>query len=343
MGVQLPELIKPRPIEFKALSGKKIAIDAMNSLYQFLSSIRQMTGEPLKDSRGRVTSHLSGLLYRNVNLIEYGILPVYIFDGKPPALKAGVVEKRAEVRRTAGEKWKVALKEKRFEDARVYAQQASRLTDEMVEDSKRLLGYMGVPCIQAPSEGESQAAFMAERGDVWAAASQDYDSLLFGAPRLIRNLTISGKRKIPRKNLYVDVKPEIIYLDEVLGQLGITREQLVEIGIFIGTDYNPKGIPKVGPKKALELIREMKDARSAVLEKQLPVDFDIDRIKAMFLDYETTEDYRLEWKLPDTEKTIGFLCDEHDFSPERVEKGLQRLTDTTSRTKSQESLDAWFG
>jgi len=342
MGVQLPELIKPRPIEFKALSGKKIAIDAMNSLYQFLSSIRQFTGEPLKDSRGRVTSHLSGLFYRNVNLIEYGISPVYIFDGKPPALKGMVVEKRSEIRRTAGEKWKVALKEERFEDARVYAQQASRLTDEMADDSKRLLGHMGIPCVQAPCEGESQAAFMAKRGDVWAAASQDYDSLLFGAPRLIRNLTISGKRKLPRKKLYVDVKPEIIYLEEVLKHLGITREQLVEIGIFIGTDYNPKGVAGLGPKKALDLIK-LKDAKSVILEKQIPVDFDIDEIKAMFMDYETTEDYRLEWRPPDTEKTMGFLCDEHDFSPERVEKGLQRLADKTAGAKSQESLDAWFG
>ncbi len=343
MGVQLPELVRSRPVEFKALSGKKIAIDAMNSIYQFLSGIRQMTGEPLKDSRGRVTSHLSGLFYRNVNLIEYGVLPVYIFDGKPPALKRGVVEKRSEIRRTAGEKWKLAVKEKRFEDARVYAQQASRLTDEMIGDSKRLLEYMGIPWAQAPSEGESQAAFMAQKGDVWAAASQDYDSLLFGAPRLIRNLTLSGKRKLPRQNVYVDVKPEIIHLDEVLKHMGITREQLVEIGIFIGTDYNPKGVAGLGPKKALDLIRELKDAKSAILEKQMSVDFDVDELKAMFLDYETTEDYKLEWKLPDSEKMMSLLCDEHDFSPERVEKGLRRLTDKTSETKSQESLDAWFG
>ncbi len=342
MGVQLPELVKSRPVEFKALSGKKIAIDALNSIYQFLSGIRQPTGQPLMDSRGRVTSHLSGLFYRNVNLVEYGVLPVYIFDGKPPALKKGVVERRSEIRRAADEKWKLALKDGRMEDARTYAQQASRLTDGMIEDSKRLLEYMGLPWIQAPGEGESQAAFMAEKGEVWAAASQDYDSLLFGAPRLIRNLTVSGKRKLPRKNVYVDVKPEIIHLEEVLKNLGVTREQLVEIGIFIGTDYNPKGVAGLGPKKALDIIK-LKDAKAALAEKRMSLDFDIDEIKKLFLNYETTGDYELEWRLPDIEKTLGFLSDEHDFSPERVEKGLQRLADKTAETKSQKSLDTWFG
>lgn len=342
MGVQLPELIKPRALEFRSLNGKKIAIDAMNSLYQFLSIIRQPTGQPLKDSRGRVTSHLSGLFYRNINLIEHGIFPVYVFDGKPHALKRKVLEKRSEVRRSAGEKYQAAIKEERYEDARVYAQQSSKLTGDMIEESKRLLGHLGIPVIQAPFEGEAEAAFMAISGEVWAAASQDYDSLLFGAPRLIRNLTISGKRKLPRKNIYTDVRPEIIYLDETLKNLGINREQLVEIGIFIGTDYNRKGIEGIGPKKALALIRS-NDAKSVISEKGIMVDFDVDEIKALFLDYETSKDYKLKWEGPDREKTLRFLCDEHDFSPERINKGLERLSLKTSEKKSQESLDAWFG
>jgi flap endonuclease-1 len=343
MGVQLSEIIKPRPIEFRSLAGKKIAVDAMNSIYQFLSSIRQPTGEPLKDSRGRVTSHLTGLFYRNVNLLEYGTMPVYIFDGRPPELKRAVTEKRKEIRSEAREKWKTALAEGRMEDARTYAQQASRLTPEMVEDSKRLLGYMGMPWIEAPGEGEAQAAFMANKGEVWAAASQDYDSLLFGAPRLIRNLTISGKRKLPKKNIYVDVKPEILYLDEVLKSLEITREQLVEIGILVGTDYNPKGVAGLGPKKALALIKEHKEAKAGLNEKSLEIDFDIDKIKELFLNFETTTDYELEWDFPDTQKTLGLLCDEHDFSPERVKKGLARLEEKTTDAKSQKSLDSWFG
>ena len=343
MGVQLSEIIKPRPIEFKSLAGKKIAVDAMNSIYQFLSSIRQPTGEPLKDSRGRVTSHLTGLFYRNVNLLEYGIMPVYIFDGRPPELKRAVTEKRKEIRSNAHEKWKVALAEGRMEDARTYAQQASKLTGEMIEDSKKLLGYMGMPFIEAPGEGEAQAAFMANKGEVWAAASQDYDSLLFGAPRLIRNLTISGRRKLPRKNIYVDIRPEILHLDEVLKNLEITHDQLVEIGILIGTDYNPKGVAGIGPKRALALIKEQIDAKSAIREKELEINFDTDEIKDLFLNFDTASDYKLEWNLPDEKKTIGLLCDEHDFSVERVKKGLARLEEKTTDAKSQRSLDAWFG
>jgi len=343
MGVALQEILNPRPIEFRSLAGKKIAVDAMNSIYQFLSSIRQPTGEPLKDKRGRVTSHLTGLFYRNLNILEQGIMPVYIFDGKPPDLKFGVTKARSQIRANAHDKWKVALKEGRMEDARTYAQQSSKLTGEMIEDSKKLLGYMGMPWIQAPGEGEAQAAYMADENEVWAAASQDYDSLLFGAPRLIRNLTVSGKRKLPRKNIYVDVHPEIIHLGEVLKSLEITREQLVEIGILIGTDYNPKGVPGIGPKKALALIKEQKNVKSALGEKKLSIDFDLDTIKKLFLNFDTTTDYKLEWNPPDSEKTLSLLCDEHDFSHERVRKGLTRLNEKATDAKSQKSLDTWFG
>ena len=184
---------------------------------------------------------------------------------------------------------------------------------------------------------------MAGTGEVWAAASQDFDSLLFGAPRLVRNLTVSGKRKLPRKNIYVDVRPEIIHLEEALKTLEITREQLVEIGILIGTDYNPKGISGLGPKKALALIKEQMNAKSAMKEKEIEPDFDIDEIKDLFLSFETTSDYSLEWHVPDAQKTMSLLCDEHDFGIERVKKGLSRLEEKAIDTKSQKSLDSWFG
>ena len=242
MGVQLTDLISSKPLQFSELAGKRVAIDAMNSLYQFLSIIRQQTGEPLKDTSGRVTSHLSGLLYRNVNLMDFGILPVYVFDGKPHVLKKKVIEGRIDVRTSAEKKWKDALSVGDLEKARTFAQQASRLSSDMIQDSKRLLGYMGIPTVQALTEGEAQAAYMTGKGDVWATGSQDYDSLLFGASRLARNLTVSGRRKIPRKNIYVDVVPEIFYLDKVLDDLKISREQLIDLSILIGTDYNPGGV-----------------------------------------------------------------------------------------------------
>lgn len=342
MGVQLTGLMEPQPIQFKELAGKKIAVDAMNSLYQFLSIIRQPTGEPLRDSKGRVTSHLSGLLYRNVNLMEFGILPVYVFDGKPPRLKKEVVEGRTEVRVEAERKWKEALALGELEKARTFAQQASRFSPEMLEDSKRLLEYMGLPCIQAPAEGEAQAAHMTSRGDVWATGSQDYDSLLFGSPRLVRNLTISGKRKIPRKNIYVDVAPEIFHLDKVLEELQIKREQLIELSIFIGTDYNPGGVGGIGPKKAYKMIKDFGTAEKAVEEKEIQLGFDIDDIKDLFLNPEVIDEYELRWETPQVENVVRFLCDERDFSIERVEKAMHKLETKVKEVVSQSSLDGWF-
>lgn len=342
MGVQLADLVSPKEVDFESLKGKRIAIDAMNSLYQFLSIIRQPTGEPLRDRQGRITSHLSGLLYRNVNLVEYGIKPIYVFDGKPPSLKGAVVERRMEVREAAGEKWKQALKEGKLEEARVYAMQSSRFSEEMLEDAKKLLTLLGIPWIQAPSEGEAQAARMVIEGDAWAVGSQDYDSLLFGSPRLVRNLTISGKRKLPRKNVYVEVKPELIVLDSVLSYLNITREQLIDLSILVGTDYNPSGVEGIGPKKAYGLIQEFGSADKAIEEKGIKVEFDLEAVRQLFFEPSTTTDYTLEWKRPRKEEVIDFLCGERDFSVDRVSKALEKLEASFMETRQQSSLDAWF-
>lgn len=343
MGVQLTSLIKPEPIDFKDMAGKVIAIDAMNSLYQFLSSIRQPTGESLKDSHGRITSHLSGLFYRNVNIMDQGIKPIYVFDGKPPELKKATVAMRREVREKADERWQSALAEGRMEEARVAAQQASRFTKDMLEDSKRLLDLMGIPYIQAPSEGEAQAAYMVSRGDAWAVGSQDYDSLLFGATRLVRNITVSGRRKLPRKQVYVDVVPEIFYLDKVLTSLEITREQLVDLSILMGTDFNPKGVEGIGPKKAYKLVKEYGGAEEAVREKGIEIDFDIEAIRDIFLNIPVVEDYDVNWKVPDREGIMEFMCDEREFSSGRMENPLKKLEKSMTEAKSQSNLDSWFG
>ena len=209
MGVQLGDLISRSKISLRDLSGKSLAIDGYNTLYQFLSIIRGLDGRPLMDKEGRVTSHLSGLLYRTANLVEVGIQPSYVFDGEPPKLKRLEIMRREEVKREATVKYRRALEEGKMEEVRTYAQATARLRDYMVSDAKRLLSLMGVPWVQAPSEGEAQAAHMAAKRDVYAAASQDYDSLLFGAPVLVRNIAISGRRKLPRRIAYVEVEPEI--------------------------------------------------------------------------------------------------------------------------------------
>jgi len=322
-------------VNLQDLAGKSIAIDAYNALYQFLAIIRQPDGTPLKDSTGRVTSHLSGLLYRTSNLVEMGIKVAYVFDGVPPALKEVEIQRRMKMKEEAAVKYEKALAEGKIEEARTYAQATSRLKDYMEQDSKRLLTLMGIPWIQAPSEGEAQAAYMTKKGVTNFCASQDYDSLLFGAPTLIRNVTISGRRKLPRKPVYVEVVPEVVELDKVLTQLGITYEQLVDIGILVGTDYNPEGIRGIGPKTVNELLQtSLKDA-------EFPVD--PQRIRDIFLHPKVTDNYRLEWHEPDVEGVVDFLCRERDFSEDRVRKALEKMSKGIKEEKAKTTLDAFFG
>jgi len=336
MGVDLGELLSKKRIEIKNLSGKWIAVDAFNTLYQFLSIIRQKDGTPLMDSSGRVTSHLSGLLYRATNLIELGVKIVFVFDGEPFHFKSGTIQERSEVRAKAEAAWEEARAECR--DGFKYAQAASRINAEILEDARRLISAMGLPMVQAPSEGEAQAAYMAVKGDAYAAGSQDYDSLLFGAPNVVRNLAITGKRKLPRRNVYVDVEPELIILDEELSRLGVSRKQLIEIGIMCGTDYN-QGLPRVGPKTALKLIKEHEDLESVLASQGETIDH-YEEIREFFLHPDVTDDYTIKITRPNMKGIMSFLVDERDFDPGRVEKVASRLEEVYR--SGQSTLDKWF-
>ena len=239
MGVNLSGIVPVENLSLEDLSGKAVAIDAYNAIYQFLSTIRGPDGTPLKDASGRVTSHLAGLLYRNVNLLEAGIKPIYVFDGVPHELKSQTLAERSERRSKAQQEWEEAITEGDIERARCKATQSSRMTNEIAESSRILLTYLGIPIVQAPEEGEAQAAYMASTGQVWAASSQDFDSLLFGAPRLVRNLNITGRRKMPGSKVYRDISIELIELSKVLEANGLrSREQLIDLAILMGTDYN---------------------------------------------------------------------------------------------------------
>ena len=341
MGVQLSEIIPKEKIELENLAGRKIAIDAFNSLYQFLSIIRQPDGTPLMDSKGRTTSHLSGLFYRTGKLVEYGIQPIYVFDGKPPELKRTVSEERKKAREEAHEKWKEALKEGDMERAKRHAQASSKLTGEMVEESKRLLETMGIPWVQAPAEGEAQAAYMVQHGDAWASASQDYDSILFGSPRLIRNLTITGRRKLPGKNIYVSVEPELIELEKALKELEIDRKGLIDMGILIGTDFN-EGIKGIGPKKALAYVKEGKTVKQVYKELEMEPEVDLDELRELFLKHDITNNYELKWGGVKKGEIRKILVEEHDFSEERIEKTMEELEDKLNQKASQCRLDNWF-
>ncbi|MEM3566475.1 MAG: flap endonuclease-1 [Candidatus Bathyarchaeia archaeon] len=344
MGVNLRDIVPKTVIRLDDLSGKSIAIDAYNALYQFLAIIRQPDGTPLKDSSGRITSHLSGLLYRTSNLIELGIKPIYVFDGVPPALKEVEIKRRMKAKEEALTKYEQALREGKIEEARMYAQATSSLKDYMAEDSKRLLDLMGIPWIQAPSEGEAQAAHVVKRGDADYCASQDYDSLLFGAPRLVRNVTISGRRKLPGKNVYIEVEPEVIELEQVLKECGITHEQLIDVGILVGTDFNPEGIKGLGPKTALKLIKEygsLENALPYIKNAEFPVE--PQKIKEIFLHPKVTDNYKIEWREPDVDGVVDFICRERDFSEDRVRKALEKMQKGISKLKGKTTLERWFG
>jgi len=342
MGVQLGDTVVKQTLVLEQLRGQVIAVDAMNSLYQFLSIIRQRDGELLRDSKGRVTSHLSGLFYRTANFVEAGIKPAYVFDGRYPVLKVKTVEHRKEVRVEAAAEWKRALDEGRVEDARKFAQRAGRVDTDMINQAKALLDVIGIPWVQAPGEGEAQAARLVQRGDAWAAASQDFDSLLFGAPTLVRNLAITGRRKLPGKDVYVEVFPELIELERVLGELGLTREQLVDIGVLIGTDFN-EGIKGIGPKKALELVKKH-GSMAEIVKTELGGKFEVDpmEVREIFLKPDVTDQYQLRWGDPDPEGIKSFLCGEHDFSEDRVQSGIEKLMKGKAE-RGQAQIEKWFG
>jgi len=343
LGVNLRALVPKTSVDLANLGGKAVAIDAYNALYQFLAIIRQPDGTPLKDHTGRITSHLSGLLYRTSNLVEMGVKVVYVFDGIPPTLKEVEIKRRARVKEEAIVKYEKALQEGKMEEARTYAQMTSRLKDYMRDDAKRLLNLLGIPLVQAPSEGEAQAAHLAKKRDADFCASQDYDSLLFGAPQLIRNVTISGRRKLPRKNVYIEVVPEIVELDKVLDELGVTYEQLVDIGILVGTDFNPEGVKGVGPKTALQLIKEHGSLEKALQKLEEPL-FPVEpqRIRDIFLHPKVTDNYRLVWSEPDVDGVIEFMCGERDFDEDRVRKALEKMKMGIKKAKGAATLEQWF-
>lgn len=346
MGLNIREIIPKKDLEFSDLKGKIVCVDAFNTLYQFLSTIKQADGTSLKDAEGRITSHLSGILYRNVALISEGVKLVYVFDGKPPELKSKIHAERRKVKEAALEKYEAAKQAEDIDSMRKYSSQLVRLEPGMIEESKELLNSLGVITVDAPSEGEAEAAYLCNKDDAYAAVSQDYDSLLFGAKRLIQNLTLSRKRKTSGGS-YVEVRPTMIELKDVLAELGITREKLICVGILIGTDYNPKGIPGIGQKTALKLVKEYntpKEIFDSVKEKIEALDdadkFDWEEIYNIFINH-PKKDVDFEFPKIDEEKIKKILIERHGFGEERVEKQLEKLRKVEDG-KKQTGLDAWM-
>ncbi|MFH2112224.1 MAG: flap endonuclease-1 [Candidatus Bathyarchaeota archaeon] len=339
MGVPLTPIIVKKTLTLGDLKGRSFAVDAFNVLHQFLALIRTRDGTPLMDRDGRVTSHLVGLAFRTTRLIsDYGMRLVFVFDGRPPALKSGEVEKRREARRKAEHEYQEALSRGDVAEAYSKAVMTGRLTSEALGDAKRLLTLLGIPWVQAPGEGEAQAAYMARVGHVWASNSRDYDSLLFGTPRLVRYLTIGGEEWLPSKGRARKLEPELIDLETLLGHLEITREQLIDLSILVGTDFN-LGVKGIGPKTALKLIRKhgsLEALPEEILERVPP---QYNEVRSTYLEPDVTAEYIVRPGKLQEEELRAFLCDERSFSMDRVDTLIERMR----QAGRQRSLSDYIG
>ena len=340
MGLNLKELVVREKTTLEAFSSKVIAVDAYNAIYQFLASIRGPDGLQLADSEGRITSHLSGLLYRNINFLSLGIKPVYVFDGKPPSLKTAEIERRKQIKKDATVKYEKAIADGNMEDARKFAQQTTSMKDGMVKESKQILTFFGIPYIDAPSEGEATAAHLTNTGQAYASASQDFDSILCGAKRLIRNFTNSGRRKIPNRNTFVEIEPELIETQKTIDALGVSREQLVDIGILIGTDFNPNGFERIGPKTALKMIKQHSRLEDIPqIQEQLQA-IDYEQIRKIFLEPLVANVDEIVFGNVDYDGMMNYLVKERSFSEDRIQSSLNRLKKALE--KKSHNLDQWF-
>ena len=345
MGLNFKELIVKQEISLKDLQGRILAVDSMNLLYQFLTTIRSPDGSVLTDAQGRVTSHLIGLFSRTTALMEQNIKLALVFDGKAPEIKRKTWEKRTAVKQEASLQLKQAQEAEDQGEMRKFASRTAVLTKDMISDAQQLLRALGLPIIQAPSEGEAQAAHIVKQGKAYACVSQDYDTLIFGAPLVVRNLSVEGKRKKAGKLAYETIKPECIYLKDILTHLNLTQDQLILLAILVGTDYNPGGVKGIGPKTGLKLVKEYAHDVDALFQK---VEWEkhspdvawreiYDTIKQM----PVTDDYTLEWKPLDEQKLIQLLVQEHGFSMERVNAKIEKLREA-AKQQQQKGLQSFF-
>jgi flap endonuclease-1 len=340
VGLPLKDIVSAQELPWDALAGRTLAVDGYNAVYQFLATIRQKDGQLFTDDQGRVTSHLMGVFYRTTSLLKEGVLPVWVFDGKPPERKAGTIRQRIELKEKAETQWQEALAAGDLETARRKAAQTSHLTRPMVEELKQLLAALGVPTLQAPGEGEAQAAVMAARGIVWGVGSEDYDSLLFGAPKLVRGLAARNRQGSAPGAQLID-------RNDLLQSLGIDGEELILLGIVVGTDFND-GVRGYGPKKALKLVQEHLGFDATVAK----VGLDPEEARAVA---EIFRQPNAEAVAPPTFGPVDetavrrLLVDEHGFARDRVENAIARARQrprsggTPSETRGHQTLLETFG
>lgn len=344
MGVAITELLKSKEIKIADLKGKVLAVDAFNILYMFTTTIRGPDGAPLMDSKGRITSHLTGLFSRFSNLLEKGIKFVFVFDGIAPDLKKKERDRRRKLKEEAKELYEEAKQSQDIENMKKYAARSVFLTEDMIREAKLLIKAMGMPILDAPSEGEAQAAHIVKRGDAFAVLSQDADCLLNEAPRMIRNLSITARRKMPGQFSHKAAEPELIELKENLDSLKINQDQLIALAILVGTDYNYGGIKGIGPKKAIKLIKTHKENFEKIFKEakwEEHYDFSWKKIFEIIKEMPLTDKYTLKFNDPNPDKIKELLVKEHDFSEERVANTLAKLEEY-KKLNAQKGLSDFF-
>ncbi|CAL7938634.1 unnamed protein product [Xylocopa violacea] len=331
----VPGSIKER--ELKHYFGRKIAIDASMCLYQFLIAVRS-EGAQLTSADGETTSHLMGIFYRTIRLVEQGIKPVYVFDGKPPNLKGDELAKRAEKRDEAQKLLQAAEEAGNIEDVHKFNRRLVKVTKEHADEAKQLLKLMGIPYIDAPCEAEAQCAALVKAGKVFATATEDMDALTFGCNVLLRRLTFSEARKMPVQEFHHD---------KVLEGLELNQSEFIDLCILLGCDYT-NSIKGVGPKKAMEFIKTYRSLEKIVenidnKKFTIPEDWNYKQARSLFVEPEVTDPdtIDLKWLEPDEEGLVKFLCSDKQFNEERVRSGAKKLHKARN-TSTQGRLDTFF-
>ncbi|KAI9707053.1 MAG: Elongation of fatty acids protein 2 [Candelina mexicana] len=335
-----PDAIKTG--EIKNHFGRKVAIDASMSIYSFLVAVRS-EGQQLMNESGETTSHLMGMFYRTLRIVDNGIKPVYVFDGAPPKLKSGELAKRFQRKAEAQEAHEEAKETGTAEEVEKFSRRTVRVTREHNDECKKLLKLMGVPYIVAPTEAEAQCAVLARAGKVFAAASEDMDTLCFDTPILLRHLTFSELRKEPIQE---------IHLDRVLAGLNMEKAQFIDLCILLGCDYVDP-VPKIGPNTALKLIREHKTLEAVVAsitsdpksKYKLPDDWPYADARELFFHPDVRQadhpDCDFKWEAPDIEGLVKFLVQEKGFSEDRVRSACTKLQKNL-KSAQQARLEGFF-
>lgn len=345
----------PRSIKTQTMenyTGRVLAVDASTCLYQFVVAIRlgaENQHVNLMNDAGEVTSHLGGFLNRTVRMLEAGVKPVYVFDGKPPEFKAAELAERREKRVKAESDLKAAVEAGNVEEALKQSKRTVKVTPKMNEDVRRLLRLMGCPVIEAPCEAEATCAELVKMGKAYGAATEDMDVLTFGAPVMVKNLFNTQPSSGGPTALKSGQKPVFeVNLSLALEQLNVSMDQFIDFCILCGCDYTDT-LRGVGPHTGFKLIVEhgsIEELLKHVEEAKIPPDWKFAEARLLFKqpDVVTPESPDIEFDFtlePDYEGLRQFLVDENQFSPDRVEKSIERLR-ACKKAKTQMRLDNFF-